>query len=381
MKINVNDGNYLTIKDLKKLGITDAMRNNLIVKPAHVRYNKEGKNHAYCYELPDLIQSVVFRFSLIENYKELGKLDLTGKVLSKDRIMKMLRNFKYADRYWFGIVKQKQLTDHYIDKFNRLESRIKKIKSQESDLFWFHEQHSDLFKLLQKIHNKGLLSVASFNLNNNDDQLTVLLFERYSEKLNLMLNDMVGLDFSDSALDLSDDLSDFKGEADNLISYHLTDKEFEILDWMIDFLRSYASSFESNYKGLIDESFNIIDLGIDYSKSTISLGPVFKDDESDKLDNPFSIESNVSDDLSFEKESDSDDNLDLNDEEFDLSAALSDDDWDPSDIQDSILKDTGNKFKQIDISDDAKKDALDDLSKIDDEKDKKNNSGSDSDNG
>lgn len=103
--------------------ITDITRDNLVIDFSHVKTKRESNR--YCYYFPDLLKSVIFRLSLIKNYKKLSKLDFDGRKFElTDEIKRGLKRYKYEDRFWLEEIHLRSFQDRFVEKYVNVLSQI-----------------------------------------------------------------------------------------------------------------------------------------------------------------------------------------------------------------------------------------------------------------
>lgn len=162
----------LTRKDLKKLGIVNDARDQLVVKTAAVPVVKNSKTNAYEYELSDLLRSVVFRLVFIKNYQQIEQLDLEDHQFKLTAEMKqLLKAFRFEDQYWFGQIKalnapavaQRDWEALAAD-LKEVRQALKQYKQQssklDSQLRNFKVLYADLVKLVNEANEDGLKADA-----------------------------------------------------------------------------------------------------------------------------------------------------------------------------------------------------------------------------
>lgn len=281
----------LTRKDLKKLGIVNDVRDQLVVKTAAVPVVKNSKTNAYEYELSALLRSVVFRLVFIKNYQQIEQLDLEKHPFKLTVEMKqLLKAFRFEDRYWFEQIKA--LNAPAVDQrdWEALAADLKEVrqaldqyKKQSaklgSQLSNFKVLYADLIKLVNEANGNGLKADAvQFNNQFDQNRFTHSLMAAYNRRLNWLFEDLGK--FKQVAED-NDDLSNTDEvlpslatveigltALDSAIANHQTDDMFglkgspRIIERIAKYLQKVIDNdqFEEHYQKLVDPSFNLDDL-------------------------------------------------------------------------------------------------------------------------
>ena len=284
----------LTRKDLKKLGIVNDVRDQLVVKTAAVPVIKNNKTNAYEYELSDLLRSVVFRLVFIKNYQQIEQLDLEDHQFELTAEMKQLmKAFRFEDRYWFGQIKA--LNAPAVDQrdWEALAADLKEVrqalaqyKEQSSKLDAklrnFKVLYADLIKLVNEANEDGLkVDAVQFNNQFDQNRFTHSLMAAYNQRLNWLFEDLGKFNLTDED---SDDLSNTDKVLPSLNSVEIGLDALEkiIADHQVDnglglvegsskigeritkYLQKVIDSdqFEEHYQKLVDSSFNLGDLDL-----------------------------------------------------------------------------------------------------------------------
>lgn len=230
----------LTRKDIKALGISDYVRDELIVKLEQVTVNQDGPYNSYRYSLNDLMNSVLFRFYLILNCRQL-RVTENNDNLSDKRIEKMYRPYKDADQYWFKLLMKPTVSEyelkHYQDEVDQMRQQLgllTKIYQSDNVLQTWQKFSSD----------EGQLFTVNSKFTNND-------FSRYyAEPLNKELaglldtlagNQKLGLDESFGA-----DLN-FNSLKDTSLKDNLTNDEKNILTKLYELFSADLDHFKDRY--------------------------------------------------------------------------------------------------------------------------------------
>lgn len=282
----------LTRKDLKKLGIVNDVRDQLVVKTAAVPVTKNNKTNAYEYELSDLLRSVVFRFVFIKNYQQIEQLDLEEHPFKLTVEMKqLLKAFRFEDQYWFKQIKA--LNAPVVDQrdWEALAADLKEVrqalgqyKEQSAklgaQLHNFKVLYADLIKLVNEANKDGLKADAvQFNNQFDQNRFTHSLMAAYNRRLNWLFEDLGK--FKQVAED-SDDLSNTDEvlpslatveigltALDSAIANHQADDIFglsegssKIVERIAKYLQKVIDNdqFEEHYQKLVDSSFNLDEL-------------------------------------------------------------------------------------------------------------------------
>lgn len=282
----------LTRKDLKKLGIVNDVRDQLVVKTAAVPVVKNSKTNAYEYELSALLRSVVFRLVFIKNYQQIEQLDLEDHQFKLTAEMKqLLKAFRFEDQYWFGQIKA--LNAPAVDQrdwealaadLKEVRQALKQYKQQssklDSQLRNFKVLYADLIKLVNEANGNGLKADAvQFNNQFDQNRFTHSLMAAYNRRLNWLFEDLGK--FKQVAED-SDDLSNTDEvlpslatveigltALDSAIANHQTDDRVGLTDGsprIVERITKYLQKvidndqFEEHYQKLVDPSFNLDDL-------------------------------------------------------------------------------------------------------------------------
>lgn len=282
----------LTRKDLKKLGIVNDVRDQLVVKTAAVPVTKNNKTNAYEYELSDLLRSVVFRLVFIKNYQQIEQLDLEEHPFKLTVEMKqLLKAFRFEDRYWFGQIKA--LNAPVVDQrdWEALAADLKEVrqalgqyKEQSSklgsQLSNFKVWYADLIKLVNDANEDGLKTDAvQFNSQFDQNRFTHSLMDSYNRRLNWLFEDLGKFNLTDED---SDDLSNTDkvlpslnsveiglDALEKIIADHQADNGFglvegssKIVERIAKYLQKVIDNdqFEEHYQQLVDPSFNLDEL-------------------------------------------------------------------------------------------------------------------------
>lgn len=281
----------LTRKDLKKLGIVNDVRDQLVVKTAAVPVTKNNKTNAYEYELSDLLRSVVFRLVFIKNYQQIEQLDLEDHQFKLTAEMKqLLKAFRFEDQYWFGQIKALNAPVADQRDWEALAADLKEVrqalgqyKQQSSklgsQLSNFKTLYADLIKLVNEANENGLKADAvQFNNQFDQNRFTHSLMAAYNRRLNWLFEDLGKFKQVDED---SDDLSNTDEvlpslatveiglmALDNAIANHQTDDIFglarspRIVERITKYLQKVIDNdqFEEHYQQLVDSSFNLDEL-------------------------------------------------------------------------------------------------------------------------
>lgn len=281
----------LTRKDLKKLGIVNDVRDQLVVKTAAVPVAKNSKTNAYEYELSALLRSVVFRLVFIKNYQQIEQLDLEDHQFKLTAEMKqLLKSFRFEDQYWFGQIKA--LNAPAVDQrdwealaadLKEVRQALKQYKQQssklDSQLRNFKVLYADLIKLVNEANEDGLKADAvQFNNQFDQNRFTHSLMAAYNRRLNWLFEDLGKFNLADED---SNDLSDTDAvlpslatveigltALDSAIASHQADDVFNltgsprIVERITKYLQKVIDNdqFEEHYQKLVDPSFNLDDL-------------------------------------------------------------------------------------------------------------------------
>lgn len=282
----------LTRKDLKKLGIVNDVRDQLVVKTAAVPVVKNSKTNAYEYELSALLRSVVFRLVFIKNYQQIEQLDLEDPQFELTAEMKQLmKAFRFEDRYWFNQIKA--LNTSHVDHrdWEALAADLKEVRQAlaqykeqssklDAQLRNFKVLYADLIKLVNEANEDGLKADAvQFNNQFDQNRFTHSLMAAYNQRLNWLFEDLGK--FKQVAED-NDDLSNTDAvlpslatveigltALDSAIANHqaddrvgLTDGSPRIVERIAKYLQKVIDNdqFEEHYQKLVDSSFNLDDL-------------------------------------------------------------------------------------------------------------------------
>ena len=282
----------LTRKDLKKLGIVNDVRDQLVVKTVAVPVTKNNKTNACEYELSDLLRSVVFRLVFIKNYQQIEQLDLEDHQFKLTAEMKqLLKAFRFEDRYWFGQIKA--LNAPVVDQrdWEALAADLKEVrqalgqyKEQSSklgsQLSNFKVWYADLIKLVNDANEDGLKTDAvQFNSQFDQNRFTHSLMDSYNRRLNWLFEDLGKFNLTDED---SDDLSNTDkvlpslnsveiglDALEKIIADHQADNGFglvegssKIVERIAKYLQKVIDNdqFEEHYQKLVDSSFNLDEL-------------------------------------------------------------------------------------------------------------------------
>ena len=282
----------LTRKDLKKLGIVNDVRDQLVVKTAAVPVTKNNKTNAYEYELSDLLRSVVFRLVFIKNYQQIEQLDLEEHPFKLTVEMKqLLKAFRFEDQYWFSQIKA--LNAPVVDQrdWEALAADLKEVrqalgqyKEQSSklgsQLSNFKVWYADLIKLVNDANEDGLKTDAvQFNSQFDQNRFTHSLMDSYNRRLNWLFEDLGKFNLTDED---SDDLSNTDkvlpslnsveiglDALEKIIADHQADNGFglvegssKIVERIAKYLQKVIDNdqFEEHYQQLVDPSFNLDEL-------------------------------------------------------------------------------------------------------------------------
>lgn len=282
----------LTRKDLKKLGIVNDVRDQLVVKTAAVPVVKNSKTNAYEYELSALLRSVVFRLVFIKNYQQIEQLDLEDHQFKLTaEVKQLLKAFRFEDQYWFGQIKA--LNAPAVDQrdWEALAADLKEVrqalvqyKEQSSrlgsQLSNFKVWYADLIKLVNDANEDGLKTDAvQFNSQFDQNRFTHSLMDAYNRRLNWLFEDLGKFNLTDED---SDDLSNTDkvlpslnsveiglDVLDKVINDHQVDNGFGLVEGsskigerITKYLKKVIDSdqFEEHYQKLVDSSFNLDDL-------------------------------------------------------------------------------------------------------------------------
>lgn len=281
----------LTRKDLKKLGIVNDVRDQLVVKTSAVPVTKNNKTNAYEYELSDLLRSVVFRLVFIKNYQQIEQLDLEDHQFKLTAEMKqLLKAFRFEDQYWFGQIKA--LNAPVVDRrdWEALAADLKEVRQAlgqykaqsaklDKQLRNFKVLYADLIKLVNEANEDGLKADAvQFNNQFDQNRFTHSLMAAYNRRLNWLFEDLGKFKQVDED---SDDLSN-TGEVlpslatveigltalDKVIAEHQADDRLglarspRIVERITKYLQKVIDNdqFEEHYQQLVDSSFNLDEL-------------------------------------------------------------------------------------------------------------------------
>ena len=281
----------LTRKDLKKLGIVNDVRDQLVVKTVAVPVTKNNKTNAYEYELSDLLRSVVFRLVFIKNYQQIEQLDLEDHQfkLTAER-KQLLKAFRFEDRYWFGQIKA--LNAPVVDQrdWEALAADLKEVRQAlaqykeqsaklDKQLRNFKVLYADLIKLVNEANEDGLkVDAVQFNNQFDQNRFTHSLMAAYNRRLNWLFEDLGKFKQVDED---SDDLSNTDEvlpslatveigltALDRVIAEHQADDGFglaeslRIVERITKYLQKVIDNdqFEEHYQQLVDPSFNLDEL-------------------------------------------------------------------------------------------------------------------------
>lgn len=281
----------LTRKDLKKLGIVNDVRDQLVVKTAAVPVVKNSKTNAYEYELSDLLRSVVFRLVFIKNYQQIEQLDLEDHQFKLTAEMKqLLKAFRFEDQYWFEQIKalNAPAVDHrdwaaLAADLKEVRQALDQYKKQSaklgSQLSNFKVLYADLIKLVNEANEDGLKADAvQFNNQFDQNRFTHSLMAAYNRRLNWLFEDLGKFKQVDED---SDDLSNTDEvlpslatveigltALDSAIANHQTDDIFglkgspRIVERIAKYLQKVIDNdqFEEHYQKLVDSGFNLDEL-------------------------------------------------------------------------------------------------------------------------
>lgn len=268
---------WLTRKDLQKLEITDVTRDDLVVNFNHVKIKKEGNR--YCYYFSDLLKSVIFRLSLIKNYKKLSKLDFDdNKFELTDEIKQELKGHKYEDRFWLEEIHLRSFQDRFVERCNeKLSDALNAVsmiydrcnKSAEKlDDFKFY--HGDLLRDIKEIAKESDDFVITFNSKFNVSAFDKLALSNYNRNLKYMLNDLLSL-LSPKVIGNSisakiENLSSFINinSAFNNYAGDLSQDERRIVKHLRGLLNK-DRQFEKVYREIVNSEFSLKNVGLYYS--------------------------------------------------------------------------------------------------------------------
>lgn len=281
----------LTRKDLKKLGIVNDVRDQLVVKTSAVPVTKNNKTNAYEYELSDLLRSVVFRLVFIKNYQQIEQLDLEDHQFKLTAEMKqLLKAFRFEDQYWFGQIKA--LNAPVVDRrdWEALAADLKEVRQAlgqykaqsaklDKQLRNFKVLYADLIKLVNEANEDGLKADAvQFNNQFDQNRFTHSLMAAYNRRLNWLFEDLGKFKQVDED---SDDLSNTDEvlpslatveigltALDKVIAEHQADDRLglarspRIVERITKYLQKVIDNdqFEEHYQQLVDPSFNLDEL-------------------------------------------------------------------------------------------------------------------------
>ena len=281
----------LTRKDLKKLGIVNDVRDQLVVKTAAVPVTKNNKTNAYEYDLSDLLRSVVFRLVFIKNYQQIEQLDLGDHQFELTAEMKqLLKAFRFEDQYWFGQIKA--LNAPAVDRrdWEALAADLKEVRQAlgqykeqssklDAQLRNFKVLYADLIKLVNDANEDGLkVDAVQFNNQFDQNQFTHSLMASYNRRLNWLFEDLGKFKQVDED---SDDLSNTDEvlpslatveigltALDKVIAEHQAGDGFDlaesprIVERITKYLQKVIDNdqFEEHYQQLVDPSFNLDEL-------------------------------------------------------------------------------------------------------------------------
>lgn len=281
----------LTRKDLKKLGIVNDVRDQLVVKTSAVPVTKNNKTNAYEYELSDLLRSVVFRLVFIKNYQQIEQLDLEDHQFKLTAEMKqLLKAFRFEDQYWFGQIKA--FNAPVVDRrdWEALAADLKEVRQAlgqykaqsaklDKQLRNFKVLYADLIKLVNEANEDGLKTDAvQFNNQFDQNRFTHSLMAAYNRRLNWLFEDLGKFKQVDED---SDDLSNTDEvlpslatveigltALDKVIAEHQAGDGFglaespRIVERITKYLQKVIDNdqFEEHYQKLVDSSFNLDEL-------------------------------------------------------------------------------------------------------------------------
>lgn len=339
---------YLTRKDLKQLGITDYIRDSLIVEPNSVTIDKHHLGRSYHYLVSDLMQSVIFRMHLIANGTALGQ---DGLEMLKE-FQKNFARYQYADRYWllmlrkpsFSQIEAKDLKKKVDDaKLTRvLLAKLISILNANKNLIelWqdFKPTEGQLFVVNQKLVNSSFACHYAKPLNQQLEQL----FDQLSQHQTMTLP-----------------LTNFADyQIDPLIAPNyqtgMSDDELAILHHLRDFVIDKFDTLVVNYSKYTGSEFFLSEDDVTYLKQT-----QYDMDLIDGLVDT-SVSSTAKDDselLALTSSLDDDSDLDNKDNQF-ASVPDNDDLVDGSVDSDDDL--TPNKLDDLDVPSLINVDHLDD---------------------
>lgn len=169
---------YLTRKDLKQLGITDYVRDSLIVKPNSVTIDKHHLGRSYHYLVSDLMQSVIFRMHLIVNGKALGQ---DGLEMLKE-VQENFVRYRYADRYWLLMLREPSFSQVEAKDLKKKVDAAKLTRNLLAKLISILNTNKDLIELWRDFKpTEGQLFVVNQKLVNSSFAC------HYAEPLNYQL--------------------------------------------------------------------------------------------------------------------------------------------------------------------------------------------------
>lgn len=232
---------YLTRKDLKRLGITDYVRDSLIVKPNSVTIDKHHLGRSYHYLVSDLMQSVIFRMHLIVNGKTLGQ---DGLEMLKE-VQENFVRYQYADRYWFLMLRKPSFSQVEAKDLKKKVDAAKLTRNLLVKLISILNTNKDLIELWRNFKpTEGQLFVVNQKLVNSSFAC------HYAEPLNYQLEQL--FDQLSQHQDMTLPLTSFTDyQFDPLIASNyqtgMSDDELAILHYLRDFVIDEFDVITTNY--------------------------------------------------------------------------------------------------------------------------------------
>lgn len=231
----------LTRKDLNKLGIgLSYLRDDLIIRVENVEVDNKGPHGAYRYNFFDLMNSILFRFYLIENCQNL-RITEENDSLSDKRIRKFYRPYKDADQYWFKLLMKPAVSEyelkHYQDEVDQMRQQLgllTKIYQSDNVLQTWQKFSSD----------EGQLFTVNSKFTNND-------FSRYyTEPLNKELAGLLDTLADNQGLSLDGSFGtdlNFNSLKDTSLKDNLTNDEKNILTKLYELFSTDLDHFKDRY--------------------------------------------------------------------------------------------------------------------------------------
>lgn len=253
---------YLTRKDLKQLGITDYVRDSLIVKPNSVTIDKHHLGRSYHYLVSDLMRSVIFRMHLIVNGTTLGQ---DGLEMLKE-VQKNFARYRYADRYWLLMLRKPSFSQVEAKDLKKKVDDAKLTRDLLAKLISILNTNKNLIELWQDFKpTEGQLFVVNQKLVNSSFAC------HYAEPLNYQLEQLFDQLSRHQAMTLP--LTSFTDyQFDPLIAPNyqtgMSDDELAILHHLRDFVIDKFDTLVTNYSKYTGSEFFLSEDDITYLKQT-----------------------------------------------------------------------------------------------------------------